>query len=362
MEKEVETSLFSLPPELLCGISCYLPGEELRQFGTTCTRLKTIADRTAVGRIAYLLRKSEPLWARLHRGAIRHGMRSPTAILEFMEGKTGSSGYSNVFFRKTVQMRLAHTKNTDPIIVTLDTGNPDHSVDSVDHLEDVNLFDSPKFPAQIRIEKDLAAAAFFNRLPKLTVYTWNLAAEPTKSPSSSEIGPIWRRPPTRTVALDLSNFDIFDDDIPILGDVQICAKFVAVYLGCIGVVVVVDMQRDRDVSVKVHRTSQSVINFRGFFVENETHFFAFEEADDWIDEFTPAFLTFYSAKDGRQLEEYLKIDELLSSPHGIKRLNDKVFVVSEKRRNFFHVVTLDKESPVARHFAFRHEIESCMLL
>ena len=83
---------------------------------------------------------------------------------------------------------------------------------------------------------------------------------------------------------------------------------------------------------QVHRTSQSVLNFRGFFVENETHFFAFEEADDWIDEFTPAFLTFYSAKDGRQLGEYLKIDELLSSPHGIKRLNDKVFVVSEKRR------------------------------
>ena len=53
---------------------------------TTCSRLKTIADRTAVGRIAYLLRKSEPLWARLHRGAIRHGLRTATSILEYMEG------------------------------------------------------------------------------------------------------------------------------------------------------------------------------------------------------------------------------------------------------------------------------------
>ncbi|CBY43118.1 unnamed protein product, partial [Oikopleura dioica] len=138
---ENKTSIFCLPPELLCGISCYLPGEELRQFGTTCSRLRTIADRTAVGRIAYLLRKSEPLWARLHRGAIRHGLRTATAILEYME----------------VQMLLAHTKNTDPIVVMLDTGNPDHCVDSVDHLEEVNLFDTPKFPAQIRIEKDLAA-------------------------------------------------------------------------------------------------------------------------------------------------------------------------------------------------------------
>jgi hypothetical protein len=81
---------------------------------------------------------------------------------------------SQIVFRKAVQMRLAHTKNTDPIVVMLDTGNPNHCVDSVDHLEDVNLFDTPKFPAQIRIEKDLAAAAFFNHLPKLTVYTWNL--------------------------------------------------------------------------------------------------------------------------------------------------------------------------------------------
>ena len=75
-----------------------------------------------------------------------------------------------------------------------------------------------------------------------------LAAEPTKSSSSDKI---WRRPPTRTVALDLSNFDIFDDDVPILGDVQISGKFISVFLGCIGIVVVIDLRRDRDINVKV---------------------------------------------------------------------------------------------------------------
>lgn len=252
-------------------------------------------------------------------------------------------------------MLLAHTKNTDPIVVMLDTGNPDHCVDSVDHLEEVNLFDTPKFPAQIRIEKDLAAAAFFNHLPKLTVYTWNLAAEPTKSSSSDKI---WRRPPTRTVALDLSNFDIFDDDVPILGDVHISGKFISVFLGCIGIVVVIDLRRDRDINVKVHRTSQSILSFRGFFVENEMNFFVFEEADDWEDEFKPAFLTFYcnSSKDDA-LVEYLKLDELLSSSQGIKRLNEKVYLVSEKKRNFFHIITLDKQNPVDRYLSLRHKNE-----
>ena len=170
-----------------------------------------------------------------------------------------------------------------------------------------------------------------------------LAAEPTKSSSSDKI---WRRPPTRTVALDLSNFDIFDDDIPILGDVQISGKFVAVFLGCIGIVVVIDLRSDRNVNIKVsvleleelltskvHRTSQSILSFRGFFVENETNFFAFEEADDWEDEFAPAFLTFYcnTTKDDT-LVEYLKLDELLSSSLGIKRMNEKVFIASEKKR------------------------------
>ena len=84
---------------------------------------------------------------------------------------------------------------------------------------------------------------------------------------------------------------------------------------------------------KVHRTSQSILSFRGFFVENEMNFFAFEEADDWEDEFKPAFLTFYSSnsKDD-SLVEYLKLDELLSSSQGIKRLNEKVYLASEKKR------------------------------
>jgi len=63
------------------------------------------------------------------------------------------------------------------------------------------------------------------------------------------------------------------------------------------------------------------------------NFFVFEEADDWEDEFKPAFLTFYcnSSKDDA-LVEYLKLDELLSSSQGIKRLNEKVYLVSEKKR------------------------------
>jgi hypothetical protein len=63
-----EQDIFSLPLEMLCGLSTYLPGEELKSFGNTCRRLKVIADKTAIGRIAYLLRKQDPLWARLHKG------------------------------------------------------------------------------------------------------------------------------------------------------------------------------------------------------------------------------------------------------------------------------------------------------
>ena len=81
-----EAGLFSLPPEILCGLCSYLPGEDLKEFGSTCRRLKNIADKTAIGRIAYLLRKSDPLWARLHKGAARQGLRSARSILAYMEG------------------------------------------------------------------------------------------------------------------------------------------------------------------------------------------------------------------------------------------------------------------------------------
>ena len=54
-------------------------------LSATCRRLKEIADQTAVGRIAYLLRKRDPMWARLHKGAVRQGLRSASAILAFME-------------------------------------------------------------------------------------------------------------------------------------------------------------------------------------------------------------------------------------------------------------------------------------
>ena len=97
-----ESSLFSLPPEMLCGLCSYLPGEDLREFGSTCRRLKSIADKTAIGRIAYLLRKSDPLWARLHKGAVRQGLRSASAILAWMEGnrKNQDFGQKSKFWAK----------------------------------------------------------------------------------------------------------------------------------------------------------------------------------------------------------------------------------------------------------------------
>jgi len=142
-----DSVLFQLPPELLCGLLSKLPGEDLKQFGSTCRRLKEIADQTAIGKIAYLLRKRDPMWARLHKGAVRQGLRSASAILAWME----------------TNLQRAKTKTRLPTVVKLDTGNNFHSLDGIDDLKKVNLFDEKKIELDFKIEDNIAAAAFFTR-------------------------------------------------------------------------------------------------------------------------------------------------------------------------------------------------------
>lgn len=60
-------------------------------------------------------------------------------------------------------MKNAFTKITDPILVELDTGNPVHSLDDVDNLTKVDLFDDPKFGVDFQMDDNMAAAAFFNK-------------------------------------------------------------------------------------------------------------------------------------------------------------------------------------------------------
>ena len=116
-------------------------------YRATCRRLKEIADQTAIGRIAYLLRKRDPMWARLHKGAVRQGLRSASAILAFME----------------TNLHKAKTKTRSPTVVKLDTGNNYHSLEHVDDLKKVDLFDDKKVELDFKIGNDLAAAAFFTR-------------------------------------------------------------------------------------------------------------------------------------------------------------------------------------------------------
>lgn len=249
-------------------------------------------------------------------------------------------------------MRAAHTKTNDPIKVMLDTGNPDHLVDSVDHLSSVNLFDSPKFPAQFRIRGDMAVAAFFNKLPTLSVYTWNLGSEPIKDQSTE----IWRRRPTRSIVLDLSMFDIFDDDHPVLGDIHVSGKFVGVYLECVDVIVVLDLSRQKDVTIKAIHVGLDSIAFCGYFVENDRHYFAFEEENylDDTNDLGATFLSLFVAKDDH-LRLYTRIDDNICVS-SLKRADDKIFMTAAQS-NDFHLVTLDKEEQVDRHLTIRPNIK-----
>ena len=63
----------------------------------------------------------------------------------------------------SVRIREAFTKTNSPIVVTLDTGNPVHTLDDVDQLSPVDLFDEPKFPVDFKMNDNFAAAAFFNK-------------------------------------------------------------------------------------------------------------------------------------------------------------------------------------------------------
>ena len=200
---------------------------------STCRRLKEIADQTAIGKIAYLLRKRDPMWARLHKGAVRQGLRSASAILAWME----------------TNLQRAKTKTRLPTVVKLDTGNNFHSLDGIDDLKKVNLFDEKKIELDFKIEDNIAAAAFFTRykvrvnseiffhffssdhfwplmtsndhlssLPTLALYQWDLSSSacPERNPgvgchdNRDDRDSIWIRKPNRNILIDLSMYDIFD--------------------------------------------------------------------------------------------------------------------------------------------------------
>ena len=143
-------------------------------LSATCRRLKEIADQTAVGRIAYLLRKRDPMWARLHKGAVRQGLRSASAILAFMEtnlhrAKTKTRLPTGAFwagfetFKCFLFNKISFTFIPNQTVVKLSTGNNYHSLEQVDDLKKVDLFEDKKVELDFKIGNDIAAAAFFTR-------------------------------------------------------------------------------------------------------------------------------------------------------------------------------------------------------
>ena len=64
---------------------------------------------------------------------------------------------------KETNLHKAKTKTRLPTVVKLDTGNNYHSLEHVDDLKKVDLFDDKKVELDFKIGNDIAAAAFFTR-------------------------------------------------------------------------------------------------------------------------------------------------------------------------------------------------------
>ena len=110
------------------------------------------------------------MWARLHKGAVRQGLRSASAILAFMgKGLTFFNNFKSIPIRNTrtpskeTNLHKAKTKTRLPTVVKLDTGNNYHSLEHVDDLKKVDLFDDKKVELDFKIGNNIAAAAFFTR-------------------------------------------------------------------------------------------------------------------------------------------------------------------------------------------------------
>jgi len=257
-----DSVLFQLPPELLCGLLSKLPGEDLKQFGSTCRRLKEIADQTAIGKIAYLLRKRDPMWARLHKGAVRQGLRSASAILAWME----------------TNLQRAKTKTRLPTVVKLDTGNNFHSLDGIDDLKKVHLFDEKKIELDFKIEDNIAAAAFFTSLPTLALYQWDLSSSACPERNNcDDRDSIWIRKPNRNILIDLSMYDIFDSDNVVLGKLQINKNFIALYLPCMDIILLFDIAQSGKIEVNVIELDFDFESFLDYYVIHDSHYFVFEE-------------------------------------------------------------------------------------
>jgi len=314
--------LFQLPPELLCGLCSRLPGEDLRHFSTTCRRLKELADQTAVGRIAYLLRKRDPMWARLHKGAVRQGLRSASAILAFME----------------TNLHKAKTKTRLPTVVKLDTGNNYHSLEHVDDLKKVDLFDDKKVELDFKIGNNIAAAAFFTSLPTLALYQWDLVGSPQQAKQSD----IWIRRPNRNILVDLSMYDIFDNgpENVILGTLQISGNFIALYLPCMDIILIFDINTQGGIEVQVIELDFDFEAFLGFYVVHDRHYFIVEEVSDDLN------CTVFVRDHNNNLQLYTRVENQAFS---FAKVHEDLYVTTlNEDGTEFYLVKFEKDDPFER--------------
>lgn len=318
-----QSILFNLPPELLCGLCNRLPGEELRMFGATCRRLKEIADQTAVGRIAYLLRKRDPMWARLHKGAVRQGLRSASAILAFME----------------TNLHRAKTKTRLPTVVKLSTGNNYHSLEQVDDLKKVDLFEDKKVELDFKIGNDIAAAAFFTSLPTLALYQWDLIGSPQQAKQSD----IWIRRPNRNILVDLSMYDIFDNgpENVILGTLQVSSSFIALYLPCMDIILIFDINNTNGgIEIQVIELDFDFEAFLAYYVVHDRHYFVMEEVSDELNS------SVFVRDQNNNLQLYTRID---AQAFSLAKVHEDMFMTTlTDSGTEFHLVKLDRDDPFER--------------
>ena len=79
----------------------------------------------------------------------------------FKSSKLSNPKYSTP--TKETNLHKAKTKTRLPTVVKLDTGNNYHSLEHVDDLKKVDLFDDKKVELDFKIGNNIAAAAFFTR-------------------------------------------------------------------------------------------------------------------------------------------------------------------------------------------------------
>ena len=86
-------------------------------------------------------------------------------------------------------------------------------------------------------------------LPTLALYQWDLVGSPQQAKQSD----IWIRRPNRNILVDLSMYDIFDNgpENVILGTLQISGNFIALYLPCMDIILIFDINTQGGIEVQV---------------------------------------------------------------------------------------------------------------